>query len=76
VIRAIIISLLLATPALAETETITLNGQDYSVTYGIPDRRGVSLDHITVGNLQYDACERRTPAGYVEVDCVTGREPD
>jgi hypothetical protein len=75
-IRAIIISLLLAIPALAETETITLNGQDYSVTYGIPDRRGVSLDHIQVGNLSYDACERWLAGSYVEVDCTTGREPD
>jgi hypothetical protein len=76
VIRAVLVGLLLCSSAAsAETETIALNGQTYTVEYGKPDRRGISLDHITVGNLHYDTCERWLAGSYIEVDCVTGREP-
>ncbi len=71
--HVIIAGLLLASIA-AVAEPVTIKGETFNIQYGEPDLRGIAVDHITVGNRHFDACERQTKADWVQVDCKTGRE--
>ena len=54
-------------------EPVTIKGWAFNIEYGEPDLR-IAVDHIKVGNRHFDACERQTTAGWVLIDCKTGRE--
>jgi hypothetical protein len=60
-IRIAMVMLCISTAAVAEP--ITIDGETFNIEYGEPDARGIAVDHITVGNRHFDACERLTAAG-------------
>ena len=73
-IRAIAIGLVVCVSPAAMAEPVTIKVETFNIEYGEPDLRRIAVDHITVGNRHFDACERQTKAGWVQVDCKTGRE--